>query len=295
MAAVAEEVRIRPAGPADKPALALIWDETWRATYEGLLGPEGVRAIGYDEAGGVRVDALWPTGNGCVLLASVDDEPAGASVGALRQGVLYIWGMYVRPGFQRRGIGARLVETLARRFTQAKRAEVRVLKASEHARAFYAAQGFSVAGDERRPFGTGADREFWIMAKTLGRGGGAGVREAEPRDVPALARLLGVAAGPAFEAAFAGLARTGQSLFVAVSGDQVVGAAQLSLAPDLLHGLRGRIALLAGGEAEAAALVTLAESRARAVGAGAVTLEAEPALCRRLGYAPAGEVFGKTL
>jgi ribosomal protein S18 acetylase RimI-like enzyme len=294
MAALADDVRIRPAGPADKSALALIWDETWRATYGDLLGPEGVRAIGYDESGEVRVDALWPTGNGCVLLASVDEEPAGASVGALRQGVLYIWGMYVRPGFQRRGIGARLVETLARRFTQAKRAEVRVLKASEHARAFYAAQGFSVAGDERRPFGTGADREFWIMAKPLGRGAGAGVREAEPRDLPALARLLGIEAGP-FEAGFAALARTGQTLFVAASGDQLVGAAQLALMPDLARGLRARVVLLAGGDAEAAALVALAESRARAAGAGATALEAEPALCRRLGYAPAGEVFSKTL
>lgn len=314
-------VRIRLATAADKGALAAVWRETWHATYDSVLGADGVRAMANDPTGDINIKAMWPRGNGCVLLAHVAGEPAATAIASLRDGVLFVWGMYVRPPFQRGRIGSRMLERITRRFPQAKRVEVRVLQTSDHARAFYAAHGFTLAGEENRQIGDGGERPFWLMARNLGPDARIAVREAEAADLEAIVRLHEAdsldghgdawtpESRPAYEAAFEAIRQSPYHLlFVATDPEGVAGTFQLALTPGLTGGgaLRAKLESVQvrsdlRSRGIGAIMVAHAEAEARRRGARSVELSSNKKRAdahrfyERLGYARSHEGFKKML
>jgi len=154
------DVVIRTASLDDAPMLASMHVASWRETYVGIL-PHGMLAVLSVESRA----AMWEQvmrqppspGSTVVHLAELDGELIGfGACGAQRAENLKAKGfsgeisaLYVLQGFQRKGIGARLLRTMAsdllnRTFTAA---SLWVLIANDVARRFYERHGARVIGE----------------------------------------------------------------------------------------------------------------------------------------------------
>ncbi len=77
--------------------------EMWRDSYGVLLDPRGDGAIAASlDADAVR--SMFAEAGGC-LVALNAEALVGSVCFAKSRGIAYIWGMYVQPDRQRRGIG----------------------------------------------------------------------------------------------------------------------------------------------------------------------------------------------
>ena len=133
---------IRPATPADAPALTAVWRRAVEATHH-FLTPEAIDAIETDVAAWLNSGApnLWACerdGTPIAFLGLNDDELAA---------------LFVDPGQHRSGVGRRLVQHAiahgARRLS--------VNEGNPGARAFYERMGFHAVGraetdDAGRPY-----------------------------------------------------------------------------------------------------------------------------------------------
>lgn len=139
---------IRPASPADIPAIARIHVDSWRATYRGIVPDAVLDALSYaahEERWQLRVQ---PDTDSITLVAVADDGALAGFVmgGKERTGdPLYdaeLYALYLDPSRLRHGTGTQLTRALARAL-QAKGFHsllVWVLAANP-ARHFYAALG----------------------------------------------------------------------------------------------------------------------------------------------------------
>ena len=161
--AAAGGIRLRPARPEDAAAIADAAGESWRATYAGIYGPVGIaKFLDENYAPAVLADQI----------AAAQAEPsalflvaAGAKEGVvgflhatrLAHGPVRLWRLYLRPAFQRRGIGRALMDRLDAHLARigAGQCVLTVHGGNTRAIAFYAKRGFRVAGET----GTGNDRE----------------------------------------------------------------------------------------------------------------------------------------
>lgn len=147
---------VRAARPEDLSAVADVFLACWRESYAGLL-PEHVIGL-YDE-GGART--VWrpalvePAPDTSVLVAEGAD---GSVVGVVRIGrdpgepeAGHVFSLYVHPGAQGHGVGARLLAAAEDRFRSDDRREATlwVFAANVAARSFYARQGWQPDGGER--------------------------------------------------------------------------------------------------------------------------------------------------
>jgi len=119
MSPVAAPVAIRPGIPADAEEIASIFVETWRATYPGML-PDRVLVRMSDEAQGKYWARILGAGHAPDLV-QVAVGAGGALVGfgsggpgrhAGRSGDRHegeIYTLYVKPDWQNRGIGRKLI------------------------------------------------------------------------------------------------------------------------------------------------------------------------------------------
>ena len=80
---------------------------------------------------------------------------SGSAIFAERNGIAYLWGMYIDPAHQRRNIGTRLLSHGARRLLPNAVIEASVLKASTWAIAFYEKLGFRTAEASQSEIVTG--------------------------------------------------------------------------------------------------------------------------------------------
>lgn len=141
-----DEITIRPARPADAPAIAELDVETWRDTYPGMLPRRFLvglsrsrREIAWREA------ILIEPGE---ILVAVDDGGAVlgfGSCGSNRGDRGYegeIFTLYVGPDWQNRGIGRRLLCALfARLVATGRNSAIIWVLASNPSRFFYARLG----------------------------------------------------------------------------------------------------------------------------------------------------------
>lgn len=149
--------KIRRATRADVPALIAMLTETWHATYDPILGSE--------RAG--QIIAVWNDPSywtsfipGSSLEITAVGEQNGEIVAmALARLItafeLRLFMLYVRPEFQRRGLGCSLVAFVLDPFPTAGSITLEVLHANVQATAFYAAQGFVREGEVRNAQSTG--------------------------------------------------------------------------------------------------------------------------------------------
>jgi ribosomal protein S18 acetylase RimI-like enzyme len=147
-----EKGEVRPARPADAPALARLHVAAWRAAYRGIL-PERV----LDELSIAEFERTWQglladaTRINLVICPLPSEPPAGfvAFRGPSGAGAAEIIGLYVDPLRWREGLGRRLMEAALARLAGAGRVSLWVMRDNAGARAFYERAGFRASGERR--------------------------------------------------------------------------------------------------------------------------------------------------
>ncbi|TKT79197.1 GNAT family N-acetyltransferase [Aquamicrobium sp. LC103] len=139
---------VRTASERDLDAVRALLVETWHDTYDGIYGAERVTEITDDwhSIASLRARLTRPHSEFLVAddgkrlggMAFADATDEGRTV-MLRQ-------LYVRPGFQGRGIGGLLLDEIESCFPEAGKLRLEVEEANAKAVAFYLAQGFAKVG-----------------------------------------------------------------------------------------------------------------------------------------------------
>lgn len=142
-------ITIRPANVRDAAAIARVRIDSWRATYRGIIPDAYLAGMNEDEsaAGWERILSAGPN-TASVFVAESDGEVIGFAAGNMLREPRYdldaeLSAVYLRPAFQRAGIGRRLVQEVAR----AQRAHgatgliVWVIARNKIGRAFYESLG----------------------------------------------------------------------------------------------------------------------------------------------------------
>ena len=168
-----EEIRVRAAAPSDAEAVRAIGEETWSATYRGILEAEDIRqhVATYYAVGALRRRIASREAE-CLV-----GELAGECVGycsvlvAGREAEMVT--LYVLPRVQRRGVGRAMVERAVELAREKGAETVQVNYALDNGSAarFYAAAGFRETGRHRR----GGHGVAMVTAKLGLRKGDAGL------------------------------------------------------------------------------------------------------------------------
>ena len=148
------DISLRPATLADAPAIARLHLASWRQAYRDLAPREAFEAM--DEALRVR---RWtamlsePSAQQALVVAEQDGRLAGVGMAAAPSQPEFgargeICSLYLDPGFQRRGLGRRLMLALAEQVGAwgYRGAALGVVVGNEPAIAFYETLGGRVAG-----------------------------------------------------------------------------------------------------------------------------------------------------
>lgn len=169
------DLEIRPATAADAAALARVHVDAWQVAYRGLVPDTMLQRFTYE----YREERFRRS-----LAANAEEtyvvELEGEVVGLLTIGIARdpdldsqrtgeIWGVYLSPGYWRRGIGSRLV-ALAEQMLQQRGYEdavLWVLAGNSRARRFYEAVGFGLDGHSKE-IELGKPRQAVRYAKQLG-------------------------------------------------------------------------------------------------------------------------------
>lgn len=159
---------IRPIVPDDTDGLLALWRETWSATYGSTLGTDALAAMlaGLDQNG---IAGMLPGRDERGYCLASQGEVIGSVIMAERGETAYLWGLYVRPDWQRRGIGSRLLRGSALGIEAATRVEVRVLSVSVAAISFYRKHGFTGIGEEDTEISDRVVRPCLVMAASTER------------------------------------------------------------------------------------------------------------------------------
>lgn len=155
---------IRPIEPRDAEGLVGVWRATWPATYAASLGPAATDAMLSElETKGAAGLVDFATSHG--FCAVNGTEIVATAIFSRRNDLAFLWGMYVKPAHQRAGIGAGLLDAV-RQAVRPRPIEVRVLRASLHAKHFYRKQGFRTVGHEKTQVMPGIEADCLVMRDT---------------------------------------------------------------------------------------------------------------------------------
>lgn len=156
-------MNIRPATLDDPEGLARVHVDTWRAAYRGIVPDATLDGLSYARrAEQWREILLRATGTAITLVAEDDGQVVGfASAGPARMGPESydgeLWGLYVRPEYQGRGLGRQLTVAAAEWLRAVGYRSMLVLVLTDNpARAFYEHLGGRYVGEASINIG-GAD------------------------------------------------------------------------------------------------------------------------------------------
>jgi ribosomal protein S18 acetylase RimI-like enzyme len=162
---VLETLSVRDVLEPDLPSLRDFYRTVWRATYERTLGPAAVDILisGLEKS---DLKHLLPSQSRRAGIADFGGLPVGTAFITEKDGIGYLWGMYVQPAWQRRGVGSALLRYVTNRPTQIVSLETQVHVASLQARAFYLKTGFREIGRKSSEVAPGQIEEFLVMRAT---------------------------------------------------------------------------------------------------------------------------------
>jgi ribosomal protein S18 acetylase RimI-like enzyme len=114
-------MEIRPARPDDVPAIAKVHVDSWRTTYRDVLPKSYLNDLSYDARETMWQGAFGEESTTFLMVAEDRGKIAGfAAGGAARQDTLEakpysgeLYAVYMLSGYQRRGLGRRLVSAVA--------------------------------------------------------------------------------------------------------------------------------------------------------------------------------------
>lgn len=156
----------RATTPDDTAKLIGLWRDVWTATYGPSLGENALSAMLKDLEHNGTASMLPGSGERGYCLAS-DHDIHGSVIVAERSGVAYLWGMYVHPSQQRRGLGSRLLHGVAGEIETAEKVEIRVLVSSPAAISFYRKHGFIETGREKTEIMNSVEAETLVMSASV--------------------------------------------------------------------------------------------------------------------------------
>lgn len=141
-----DAAHVRAVLPEDASGLVNLWRETWTQTYGPSLGPSRLDGLlqGLVDGTGSMLPGRGERG----YCLSTGPRIIGSAVVNEPGTTAYLWGMYVNPEHQRAGAGSRLLAHVVQSLGVAKRLEIRALRTSPGAQAFYRAWGFEPIGEE---------------------------------------------------------------------------------------------------------------------------------------------------
>jgi ribosomal protein S18 acetylase RimI-like enzyme len=148
--------RLRDVGP-----LSDLLRVCWHATYDSILGEvEATRLARYMCSKvnlGITVAFSRVFARSLTLVATKGTAPIGYAMAQRdeQDGQIILYGLYVHPEWQGKGIGSALVEAVVAKFPGAERIRLEVLKGNDAAIAWYQRRGFEAYGET--PFATGTD------------------------------------------------------------------------------------------------------------------------------------------
>jgi ribosomal protein S18 acetylase RimI-like enzyme len=139
---------IRRATLEDMPAVRALLVATWHDAYDPLIGAEKVTAITDVWHSVENLSRQLATPHGSFLVAETEGVLVGhAFANAQNAPLLLLTRLYVLPAFQRRGIGAALIEAALARHPGCDRVRLEVKAGNEKALAFYRRAGFQPVGE----------------------------------------------------------------------------------------------------------------------------------------------------
>ncbi|MEV6830248.1 GNAT family N-acetyltransferase [Amycolatopsis sp. NPDC051102] len=134
---------VRPAGPADVAAIRRFGEVHVRAHYAPLIGAAAADAQVRDWWNETHLAAA--VAGGLVIVADDGGELAGVGQRGRNGPEHVIYKLYVHPRQRGRGLGPRLLDTLAAQLpADAERLYIEHFAANERAGAFYEREGFTV-------------------------------------------------------------------------------------------------------------------------------------------------------
>src|SRR5690606_30042547 len=138
----------RTASERDLEAVRDLLVETWHATYDSIYGAERVKQITDDWHSIPSLKARLERIDSEFLLADNGEEIVGMAFASAAEGgaTIMLRQLYVRPGYQGRGVGGLLLDEVEESFPEAARIRLEVEEANVKAVAFYLANGFSRVG-----------------------------------------------------------------------------------------------------------------------------------------------------
>jgi ribosomal protein S18 acetylase RimI-like enzyme len=142
---VADAIEIRPAAPADVPALRALGVAAWHDTYDGVLPAAVV------EAGSEEWWNEYSLGAACRDGRMLVATRGGAAVGLLEfdrmaDGRPVVWKLYVAPGAQRTGVGRALLRRYVAGLRDADAVWLEHYESNAGAAAFSERLGFTARG-----------------------------------------------------------------------------------------------------------------------------------------------------
>jgi ribosomal protein S18 acetylase RimI-like enzyme len=157
------EYTIRRNIESDLAAIRLLFGSTWPATYTATLGTETTYAM-LTELDETKLRSIIPQEDEVTLVAVQDEQIVGTLTYAVRHRISYLWGMYVLPDFQRRGVGSKLIYEAKQGSKHSDCIEVRVLQTSLGAVSFYQKHGLTLCGDETLDLPHGKTAATFVMS-----------------------------------------------------------------------------------------------------------------------------------
>lgn len=139
---------VRTASASDLEEVRRLLVETWHATYDPIYGPERVSAITDEWHSVEALRARLDMTDSEFILADDGEAIAGMAFARAVEGesVVMLHQLYVRPGYQGRGVGGRLLEEVQDSFPEARTIRLEVEEANRRAVSFYEGCGFTMAG-----------------------------------------------------------------------------------------------------------------------------------------------------
>jgi ribosomal protein S18 acetylase RimI-like enzyme len=129
---------LRDYRPSDRARLLAHFDVTWRATYEPAFAAWSLNHVSAPPDPVTRLSGE----NGRMLVAEAAGEIVGSAGRLFVEQVSYVTAMYIRPDWQRQGVGAALLSATLRRLPQDRNVVVYAMTSSAWALAFYESAGF---------------------------------------------------------------------------------------------------------------------------------------------------------
>ena len=140
-------VTIRRAQIGDIPGIRSVLAVTWRDTYSSFLSESSIAKV---TAGWHSPKVLEAEINRFSTFLGVAESSSNDIVGMVtahsHEELLLIARLYVLPGFQRQGIGERLIAASYCAFPQAQRVQIEVEEQNPKGRGFYRKLGFREVG-----------------------------------------------------------------------------------------------------------------------------------------------------